>query len=199
MRAGLAFEKCFFDESDAESSVGGGFWMVISSTFIGGKRAKGACPCASSRMVMPNDQMSASELYLQGTSSLHGSRVVRAFVRARLPVQSCRMPLLSPTRCAHPARLIYMTMQLDPNMPSASWLWGQCMPAIHSGPTLRRPYLARPSRRLLRPQPAMAVTNQGQFQDFRCASAGPDDPHFAAVRWQRTLVALAAQLVHPAG
>ena len=35
-------------------------------TFMGGKRAKGACPCASSRMVMPKDQMSARELYLGG-------------------------------------------------------------------------------------------------------------------------------------
>ena len=58
-------EKCFLPESD--SSVGGGFWIVISSTFIGGKRAKGACPCASSRIVIPNDHMSASELYLQAT------------------------------------------------------------------------------------------------------------------------------------
>ena len=59
---GLALEKCFLPESD--SRVGGGLWMVISSTFMGGSRANGAWPCASSRMVMPNDQMSASELYL---------------------------------------------------------------------------------------------------------------------------------------
>lgn len=32
---------------------------------MGGKRAKGAWPCASSRTVMPNDQMSASALYLR--------------------------------------------------------------------------------------------------------------------------------------
>ena len=57
------FEKCFFPLSD--SRVGGGFWMVISSTFMGGSLANGACPCASSSMVMPKDQMSASELYLQ--------------------------------------------------------------------------------------------------------------------------------------
>ena len=61
-------EKCFLPES--VSSVGGGLWMVISSTFMGGRRAKGACPWASSRMVMPNDQMSARELYL----GRHGGR-----------------------------------------------------------------------------------------------------------------------------
>jgi hypothetical protein len=38
--------------------------MVISRTFMGGYRANGACPCASSRIVMPNDQMSAKQLYL---------------------------------------------------------------------------------------------------------------------------------------
>lgn len=38
--------------------------MVINRTFIGGYRAKGAWPCASSSMVIPNDQMSARELYL---------------------------------------------------------------------------------------------------------------------------------------
>lgn len=46
------------------SSVGGGFWMVISSTFMGGRRANGAWPCASSSSVMPNDQMSARASYL---------------------------------------------------------------------------------------------------------------------------------------
>ncbi len=34
----------------------------ILCTFMGGKRAKGACPCASSSTVMPKDQMSASAL-----------------------------------------------------------------------------------------------------------------------------------------
>ena len=63
--AGLTFEKCFFE---SDSREGGGFWMVISSTFMGGYRAKGACPCASSRMVIPNDQMSAEELYLHHAS-----------------------------------------------------------------------------------------------------------------------------------
>ena len=38
-------------------------WRGIA--FIGGKRAKGAWPCASSRTVMPKDQMSASALYLR--------------------------------------------------------------------------------------------------------------------------------------
>ena len=38
--------------------------LFLLRTFMGGKRAKGACPCASSRMVMPKDQMSARELYL---------------------------------------------------------------------------------------------------------------------------------------
>jgi hypothetical protein len=37
---------------------------VISRTFIGGNLAKGACPFASSSMVIPNDQMSAALLYL---------------------------------------------------------------------------------------------------------------------------------------
>lgn len=30
-----------------------------AGTFMGGRRAKGACPCASSSSVMPKDQMSA--------------------------------------------------------------------------------------------------------------------------------------------
>lgn len=61
-RLGRTLEKCFLPVS--LSSVGGGLWIVISSTFMGGSRANGACPCANSRIVMPNDQMSASELYL---------------------------------------------------------------------------------------------------------------------------------------
>jgi hypothetical protein len=41
---------------------------------MGGKRAKGAWPCASSRTVMPKDQMSASALYLRndGRADLSG-------------------------------------------------------------------------------------------------------------------------------
>mmetsp|Transcript_35268 Transcript_35268/g.89243 ORF Transcript_35268/g.89243 Transcript_35268/m.89243 type:complete len:270 (-) Transcript_35268:976-1785(-) len=37
----IAFEKCFLPLS---SSVGGGFCSVMSSTFMGGNLAKGACP-----------------------------------------------------------------------------------------------------------------------------------------------------------
>ena len=59
---GNTLEKCLLPRS--ASKVGGGFWMVISSTFMGGYRAKGACPWAISRMVMPKDQMSARQLYL---------------------------------------------------------------------------------------------------------------------------------------
>ena len=55
-------EKCLLP--DSASNVGGGFWMVMSRTFIGGKRAKGAWPCAISRMLIPKDQMSARQLYL---------------------------------------------------------------------------------------------------------------------------------------
>lgn len=69
---GCTLEKCFFP---SDSREGGGFWMVISRTFMGGYRANGAWPCASSRMVMPNDQMSARELYLQA-SQLHSSLYV---------------------------------------------------------------------------------------------------------------------------
>lgn len=42
--------------------------MVISSTFMGGSLANGAWPCASSRMVIPKDQMSAKLLYLVDTA-----------------------------------------------------------------------------------------------------------------------------------
>ncbi len=42
--------------------------MVIRSTFMGGSLAKGACPCASSRMVIPKDQISARLLYLMHRS-----------------------------------------------------------------------------------------------------------------------------------
>ncbi len=61
----LTLEKCFLE---SDSRDGGGFWMVMRSTFMGGYRAKGACPCASSRIVMPNDHMSAEELYLHDSS-----------------------------------------------------------------------------------------------------------------------------------
>ena len=79
--ARLTFEKCFFE---SDSREGGGFWMVISSTFMGGYRAKGACPCASSRMVIPNDQMSAEELYLHRTS-----------MRSDRHLEPCGMPALT--------------------------------------------------------------------------------------------------------
>mmetsp|Transcript_30947 Transcript_30947/g.68539 ORF Transcript_30947/g.68539 Transcript_30947/m.68539 type:complete len:258 (+) Transcript_30947:2600-3373(+) len=52
--------KCFLPLS---SSVGGGFCRVISSTFMGGNLANGACPCAISSSVIPNDQMSAALSY----------------------------------------------------------------------------------------------------------------------------------------
>lgn len=42
--------------------------MVINSTFMGGSLANGAWPCASSRMVIPKDQMSARLLYLVDTA-----------------------------------------------------------------------------------------------------------------------------------
>ena len=54
----IALEKCFF-ESEDWSSVGGGLFSVIISTFMGGNFANGAWPCASSNRVMPNDQISA--------------------------------------------------------------------------------------------------------------------------------------------
>ncbi len=38
--------------------------MVMSSTFMGGSFAKGACPCASSNIVIPKDQISAKGPYL---------------------------------------------------------------------------------------------------------------------------------------
>ena len=38
---------------------------------MGGKRANGAWPCASSRMVMPKDQMSARLLYLRSSMRYH--------------------------------------------------------------------------------------------------------------------------------
>lgn len=41
--------------SKGAPTVGGGFCSVIMSTFMGGYFAKGACPCASSRSVMPRD------------------------------------------------------------------------------------------------------------------------------------------------
>lgn len=41
--------------------------MVMRSTFMGGSLANGAWPCASSRMVIPKDQMSARLLYLINT------------------------------------------------------------------------------------------------------------------------------------
>ena len=52
--------------------------MFVLHTFMGGKRANGAWPCASSRMVMPKDQMSARELYLgrritAQAQSMHGT------------------------------------------------------------------------------------------------------------------------------
>ena len=43
--------------------------MVISSTFMGGYLAKGAWPCASSKIVMPKDQMSAKLLYLSSVNN----------------------------------------------------------------------------------------------------------------------------------
>ena len=60
--------------------------MVISSTFMGGSLANGACPCASSNMVMPKDQMSASELYLQ-------RRERRRCRRAALHARECWPPI----------------------------------------------------------------------------------------------------------
>ena len=65
-RGNGTLEKCFLPLSD--SRVGGGFWMVINSTFMGGSLANGAWPCASSRMVIPKDQMSARLLYLVDTA-----------------------------------------------------------------------------------------------------------------------------------
>jgi len=88
MSRGTTFEKCFLPES--VSRVGGGLWMVISSTFMGGSRAKGAWPWASSRMVIPNDQISANELYLGrpkvpgSRAAARGCRIVRMSVGAGL-------------------------------------------------------------------------------------------------------------------
>lgn len=48
--------------------------MVISSTFMGGSLANGAWPCASSRMVIPKDQMSAKLLYLIDTATMSGQQ-----------------------------------------------------------------------------------------------------------------------------
>ena len=72
--------------------------MVMSSTFMGGYRAKGACPCASSRMVMPNDQMSAEELYLRNQSTPELFSVT--FICARLQGKVARC-------CALRRRLAY--------------------------------------------------------------------------------------------
>jgi len=60
-------EKCF--RPCLSSNCGGGFCNVINNTFKGGNLAKGACPLASSNIVMPNDQMSADELYLHGNTT----------------------------------------------------------------------------------------------------------------------------------
>lgn len=47
-------------------------WYVHVFTFMGAYRAKGACPWASSRTVMPKDQISARALYLPcQTTHLH--------------------------------------------------------------------------------------------------------------------------------
>jgi hypothetical protein len=46
---------------------------------MGGKRAKGAWPCASSRTVMPKDQMSASALYLRRMGVLSSAGWHRLF------------------------------------------------------------------------------------------------------------------------
>ena len=59
--ASSTFEKCFLPLS---SSVGGGFWSVMSRTFMGGNLAKGAWPCAISSSEIPNDQISAALSYL---------------------------------------------------------------------------------------------------------------------------------------
>lgn len=153
MQAGLAFEKCFFDESDAESSVGGGFWMVISSTFIGGKRAKGACPCASSRMVMPKDQMSASELYLHRTSSLHRSCTVRASARPRLP--GAHAAAVAHTLCTAPSTTLYIATQ-----PAHAFCPMAVGPSAYLRSAPAPPYaghIQANHQSLLRPPPAMAM------------------------------------------
>lgn len=73
--------------------------MVMSSTFMGGYRAKGACPCASSRIVMPNDQMSAEELYLSNQSTPELVSVIP--ICARLQDARCAYCCALRCRLAH--------------------------------------------------------------------------------------------------
>ena len=162
-QAGLAFEKCFFDESDAESSVGGGFWMVISSTFIGGKRAKGACPCASSRMVMPNDQMSASELYLQ--------RVFTGHALCKLPYGQGYWVLIQPLSLTHCAQL--------PRLHSARpcllrhSCGGNAYLHVCCGLALRRPHSGRPSELA---QPAASRSHEPRSSSRESAACQQGTP-----------------------
>ncbi len=74
-KGGRTLEKCFLPLS---SSVGGGFCSVMSSTFMGGNLANGACPCAISSSVMPKDQMSAELSYPDVCSITSGAILHRA-------------------------------------------------------------------------------------------------------------------------
>ena len=66
-------EKCFLPP--LSSRVGGGLERVIMRIFMGGNFAKGAWPWASSRRVMPTDQMSARWSYLE--QGRHAQALVR--------------------------------------------------------------------------------------------------------------------------
>ena len=82
----------------------------MSSTFMGGYRAKGACPCASSRIVMPNDQMSAEELYLSNQSTPELFSVI--LLCARLQGKVCTMLCLETQTCSQRSQYCCLPLSL---------------------------------------------------------------------------------------